>query len=178
MSLASKAREQVRKRAQGRCEFCGVSESDIGGMLTVDHFQPRVKGGNDDLNNLIYCCAACNQYKLDYWPEAAVDPELWNPREEPISFHFLELSDGTLHPLTSKGAFTLRRLRLNRQPLVAHRQQKRSQEARDTLLARHANLIQALDRLLAQQALLMEEQQLLLEQQRALLRFLLNRLSP
>ena len=42
-------RQQVRQRADFTCEFCGISETDTGGELTVDHFQPFGKGGNDGL---------------------------------------------------------------------------------------------------------------------------------
>jgi 5-methylcytosine-specific restriction endonuclease McrA len=66
MSLTASIREQVRQRAQCACEFCGVTEIDVGGMLTIDHFQPRTKAGSDALDNLIYACIACNQYKQDY----------------------------------------------------------------------------------------------------------------
>lgn len=113
MTITDEIREQVRRRADFACEFCGVTETDTGGELTVDHFQPKAKGGADSLDNLLYCCARCNQYKLDYWPMHADDPALWNPRREPASLHFLELDDGTLQPLTTTGAFTLKRLRLN-----------------------------------------------------------------
>jgi hypothetical protein len=47
MSLAASIREQVRQRAQCACEFCGITEIDTGGMLTIDHFQPRTKAGSD-----------------------------------------------------------------------------------------------------------------------------------
>jgi 5-methylcytosine-specific restriction endonuclease McrA len=56
--------EQVRQRAGFSCEFCAVTETDTGGRLTVDHFQPKAKGGTDaleNLENLIYCCFRCNQ---------------------------------------------------------------------------------------------------------------------
>jgi hypothetical protein len=43
MSLTASIREQVRQRAQCACEFCGITEIDAGGMLTIDHFQPRTK---------------------------------------------------------------------------------------------------------------------------------------
>jgi 5-methylcytosine-specific restriction endonuclease McrA len=49
MSLTASIREQVRQRAQCACEFCGVTEIDVGGMLTIDHFQPRTKAGSDTL---------------------------------------------------------------------------------------------------------------------------------
>lgn len=111
--------EQVRQRAGFTCEFCGVTETDTGGQLTVDHFQPKAKGGTDDLDNLIYCCFRCNQYKHDYWPSAPHESQLWNPRREQASQHFVELDNGHLHPVSAAGAFTIRRLRLNRPPLVA-----------------------------------------------------------
>ncbi|NBC05683.1 MAG: hypothetical protein GVY26_00640 [Bacteroidetes bacterium] len=55
----------MRKRAAFRCEFCGVSEKDTGGQLSIDHYQPKSKGGSDNFSNLIYCCARCNLYKSD-----------------------------------------------------------------------------------------------------------------
>jgi hypothetical protein len=36
MSLAASIREQVRQRAQYTCEFCGTTEINTGGMLTID----------------------------------------------------------------------------------------------------------------------------------------------
>jgi hypothetical protein len=38
MSLAASIREQVRQHARCACEFCGITEIDTGGMLTIDHF--------------------------------------------------------------------------------------------------------------------------------------------
>ena len=148
MTITADIREQVRHRANFACELCGDTETDTGGQLTIDHFQPNAKGGDDRLENLLYCCARCNQYKLDYWP---VDPgasSLWNPRREPFSQHFLRLDDGTLHPLTPTGAFTLRRLRLNRPPLVAYRSRKWQQAEEIRLLTRYRNLVQLLEQLL------------------------------
>lgn len=81
MSIKPAIREQVRQRAQLACEFCGIIEADVGSQLTIDHFQPRAKGGADSLDNLIYCCASCNQYKHDYWPASPDDPSLGNPRD-------------------------------------------------------------------------------------------------
>lgn len=125
--------------------------------------------------NLLYCCARCNQYKLDYWPTHPDGLSLWNPRCEPASQHFLELDDGTLHPLTATGAFTLKRLRLNRPPLVAHRLRKRQQAEENRLLTRYQGLVRLLEQLNIQLYVLMEEQRQLLEEQRELLRLLLNR---
>ncbi len=112
MSLSADLCEQVRQRADCACEFCGVSEIDVGGLLTIDHFHPRSKGGAETLENLIYACIHCNQYKQDYWPRDDLAPRLWNPRESFGSRPFVESEDGRLIALTIVGEFTIRRLRL------------------------------------------------------------------
>lgn len=117
-------RNEVQRRSGFRCEFCGISETDSGGELTIDHFRPKSKGGDDSSENLIYSSIRCNQYKLDYWPETPDKPMLFNPRVENFQNHFFRLDDGTLYPLTATGTFTLKRLRLNRPPLVATRLRK------------------------------------------------------
>lgn len=175
MSISDEIRVQVRRRASFACEFCGVSETDTGGELTLDHYQPKAKGGSDTLDNLLYCCARCNQYKLDYWHEKPNDGVLWNPRLESASTHFLELADGTLHPLTAVGAFTIKRLRLNRPPLVAYHLRKRQQAEELRLLSRYRDLVQLLEQMNMQLSAMMQEQRQLLEEQRELLRLLLSR---
>ena len=92
--------------------------------MTIDHFHPQTKDGTDTLENLLYCCYRCNQYKADYWPIQPGEPHLWHPQHEPLDRHLLLLADGTLHPITEVGVFTLQRLRLNRPPLVALRVRK------------------------------------------------------
>jgi hypothetical protein len=175
MSISSEIREQVRRRANFACEFCGVSETDVGGQLTIDHFQPKSKGGNDSLENLLYSCIRCNQYKQDYWPTRIDDLSLWNPRQEPASMHFLQIDDGKLLSLTPTGEFTIKRLRLNRSPLVAHRLNKRRKAEEIRLLKQYKDIVQLLGQLNEQLVTLVEEQQQLLEEQRELLRFLLRR---
>lgn len=121
MTLSPELVEQVRQRANLACEYCGVSEMDSGGLLTVDHFRPRTHDGGDDLENLLYCCYRCNLYKGDYWPGLAGETTLWNPRKEPMQTHLDSLADGRLYPLTPIGELTIRRLRLNRPQLVKRR---------------------------------------------------------
>ncbi len=167
-------RQQVRQRANFACEFCGVAEVDIGDQLTIDHFQPKTKGGSDSLDNLVYCCVRCNQYKLAYWPTEMSDTQLWNPRQEPFVEHFLELEDGLLYPLTSTGKFTLNRLRLNRPLLVAYRLRKRKQIEEKQLLERYQELTQLLEQFYHQLSNLTEEQQELLREQRDLLKLIIK----
>jgi len=170
MSLAADTIEGVRRRAGFACEFCGVSEIDSGGALTVDHFQPVSKGGGDDLDNLIYCCARCNAYKQAYWPEAPGALSLWNPRREPMGAHFLELADGLLLPLTEVAEFTANRLRLNRTPLVMYRLHRRERENERLLLRRYQELTSTLEQLNGQLSRLMQMQRELLREQNELLR--------
>ncbi|MCQ3937352.1 MAG: hypothetical protein DPW18_09925 [Chloroflexi bacterium] len=175
MMISAKTREQVRLRANYACEFCGVTETDTGGELTIDHFQPLAKGGNDDPDNLIYCCHRCNQYKQDYWQSSQNDPALWNPRLEPSNVHFLEAEDGTIHPLTQTGSFTIKRLRLNRPPLVAFRLRRKHRDEEIRLLTRYQEIVKLLTQLDTQLSLVTDEQRQLLEEQRELLRLLLGR---
>jgi len=169
MTINPALREDVRRRAQFACEFCGIHEIDAGGELTIDHYQPKSKGGDDSLDNLIYCCFRCNQYKLDYWPEHADHPSLWNPRREPALQHFLEIDEGTLHPLTTIGAFTIERLRLNRLSLVAHRIRKHQQIQQAHLLADYRDYTRFIETLVSQQAMAISEQQKLSDFLRKLL---------
>jgi len=175
MSITQAVRLQVRQRANFACEFCGVTETDTGGELTVDHFRPQTKGGTDDLDNLLYSCQRCNQYKVDYWPAHPDDPVVWNPRQESLDTHLLALADGTLYPLTPTGAFTLKRLRLNRPPLIAYRLRKHYRTEEQRLLMRYHDVVAVLERLQQQQIALLEEQRALLEEQWALLTLLLKR---
>jgi len=169
MTINPGVREQVRHRAKFACEFCGASEVDSGGELTIDHFKPKAKGGDDSLDNLVYCCICCNQYKHDHWPENPNASSLWNPRYEPASKHFVELPTGMLRPLTETGAFTLRWLRLNRQPLIDHRLQKRRHAENARLLIHQREIIRLNNQALARQAGLMEEQRERIEEQQRII---------
>lgn len=55
-----KVREQVFKKYQGRCAYCG-SELEKG--WHVDHINPKIYGGGDEIENLNPACKDCNLYK-------------------------------------------------------------------------------------------------------------------
>jgi hypothetical protein len=177
MSLSASLREQVRQRAECACEFCSISEIDVGGLLTVDHFHPQSKGGSDALENLIYACINCNQYKQDYWPQNDDALRLWNPREALFLEHFVEAENGRLVALTVTGDFTLRRLRLNREQLIAYRLRRRERLEATRLLERSQELLAVLVELNRQLSGMSLEQQELLQVQRGLIKALLKRLD-
>ena len=178
MSISKSRRLQVRERADFACEYCGVSEVDSGGILTVDHFQPSAKGGSDSADNLIYCCHRCNEYKSDYWPQEPDAPRLWNPRREASTLHSAEDEEGSLIALTATGRFTLQRLRLNRPPLITNRLRRRPRQTEERLLVRLREITRTLEHLQTQNQDLMRENHTLLLQQRRLLELLLEQSKP
>ena len=177
MTKRDDIRETVRVRAQFACEYCGVRETDSGDLLTIDHFQPVGKGGDDSLENLVYCCVRCNQYKGDYWPDTSSASTIWNPRREDRNAHVVELDDGKLEALTPTGAFSISLLHLNRPALVAYRQRRRQALEDAHWLERYRQLAEVLDQLVGQQAELIREQRALLTEQRTLLQRLSERLE-
>ncbi|HQU46677.1 MAG TPA: HNH endonuclease signature motif containing protein, partial [Pirellulales bacterium] len=54
---AHERHQQVRARFSHLCGYCGVSETDSAGELSVDHYHRVCAGGDDSDDNLIYCCA-------------------------------------------------------------------------------------------------------------------------
>jgi hypothetical protein len=117
-------RELVRQRFHYRCGYCNVRELDAGAELTIDHFQPRSKGGADQTDNWIYSCHACNEFKGDYW--ASDSPcRILHPLNDSFAEHISEEADGILRAITETGTFHIQRLHLNRAPLVAYRRERR-----------------------------------------------------
>lgn len=115
-----------------RCGYCGIREADAGAELTVDHFQPRSRGGTDALEILVYCCPACNEFKGDYWkPDSP--RRILHPSRDNAADHFVLTVEDTYFPLTETGEFHIRRLHLNRRELVLHRCETRMLEANRNL---------------------------------------------
>lgn len=131
-------RESIRALYNFRCGYCGVTETEAGGQLEIDHFCPRSHGGKDTLDNLVYACPTCNRFKGDYWlaPEASPDLMLLHPQQDDLSAHIESLPDGRLIGLTRRGWFHIQRLRLNRVQLIELRLQ-RAEEGRLRQILKH-----------------------------------------
>ncbi|HLJ53798.1 MAG TPA: HNH endonuclease signature motif containing protein [Chthonomonadaceae bacterium] len=164
--------QRVRTRARHACEYCGVTETDSQGLLTIDHYRPLAHGGGDDIGNLVYSCFRCNLYKSSYWPKEDGEAPIWNPREEPASAHLFELSDGRVLALATIGRETIVRLRLNRAPLVSARSQKRLTVEWTALYTRLAEITAALSRAQADLRTALTAQNSLLEEQQRILQAL------
>src|SRR4051794_23670100 len=106
-AVAHPKHQSVRARYQHQCGYCGISEIDAGGELTVDHYHPVSAGGDDTDENLVYACIRCNLYKADYWPNAQ-EVEAGNivlhPMRDDILRHLRENEQtGELEPLSQTG---------------------------------------------------------------------------
>ena len=133
--MDSSQRERIRQRDAGRCGYCGVHEDNVGALLTIDHHRPRLHGGSDDDENLVYCCPKCNEHKASYWHETdPPDVRLLHPLHDYLGEHVLEEESGQLADRTPLGRFFIQRLRLNRPQLAAYRQNRRvEQRLRDDM---------------------------------------------
>ena len=176
MNLTDSEKQFVRERANFACEYCGVSEHNAGGELTIDHFQPLSKDGDaDDLENLIYCCVRCNLYKSDFWVESPNETHLFNPRTDELEKHFWFADDGYIFGLTEKGELSIRILKLNRPQLIAYRSQQRSLQEESRMVEESRTSLQILHRLIMEQREIINTQKRLLDEQNQMLKILLER---
>jgi hypothetical protein len=123
--VAHPKHEDVRRRYSHRGGYCGVSETDAGDQLTVDHYRPVSKGGGEDDDNLVYACFKCNLYKSDFHPDADNEQNgqrLLHPLLDEATAHIQPTGEsGRLEPLTDTGRFHIELLQLNLPALVRHR---------------------------------------------------------
>ncbi|MBI3301906.1 MAG: HNH endonuclease [Deltaproteobacteria bacterium] len=119
-------RQQVRRRAGGRCEYCLIHEDDSYVSYQVDRILARKHGGVTEPSNLAYACVLCNRYKGS--DIAAPDPlsgavvPLFHPRQQRWQEHFT-LQGVKIVPLSSTGRATATLLRLNAPERVLEREE-------------------------------------------------------
>jgi 5-methylcytosine-specific restriction endonuclease McrA len=54
-------RSEIFARDRYCCVYCGRSSPDV--ELTVDHVEPRMRGGDGSSGNVVTACTACNRAK-------------------------------------------------------------------------------------------------------------------
>ena len=110
------AREFVRQRAGGRCEYCLLPEECDEWPFHLEHILAKQHGGTEEFDNLCWSCSRCNLHKGTNI--ASIDAEsgdvvaLYNPRKHQWNAHF-EISDARIVGLTKVGRTTARLLHMN-----------------------------------------------------------------
>ena len=123
--MDDRTREAVRKRANGRCEYCRLSEAHSFLAFEIEHITARKHGGEDSTDNLAFACRYCNAYKGSNI--AGIDPmsqqivPLFHPRCEDWHEHF-RWAGPALVGLSPSARATIAVLRVNHPELVAIRQ--------------------------------------------------------
>ena len=85
-------REFVRRRADGRCEYCRLSQIHCELRHHVEHIIAKQHDGSDDADNLALACHRCNLRKgpnltgID--PETGEIARLFHPRRDHWFDHF------------------------------------------------------------------------------------------
>jgi len=116
MAVSVKLRRMVSTRAQGRCEYCGLSAEGQAATFHVDHVVPQVAGGLSVPENLALACIHCSLRKGAR--RTAVDPSsgatvpLFHPRLDSWAGHF-RWSSVKLIGRTPSGRATVAALDLN-----------------------------------------------------------------
>jgi 5-methylcytosine-specific restriction endonuclease McrA len=104
-------RQQVRRRAKGRCEYCLLADQDSFFAHEPDHIIAEKHGGATSAKNLAFSCFDCNRFKGS--DIASLDPvtrklvPLFNPRTDVWKDHF-QIVGGTIRGLTAVGRATER----------------------------------------------------------------------
>lgn len=118
MTLNAAAKQHIRQRAKGLCEYYHSPEKISTARFSIDHILPRSLGGTDDLDNLALACSRCNQRRYNFI--VGIDPKtlalhsLFHPRQQHWSDHFIWTADGTcILGTTATGRATCDRLDLN-----------------------------------------------------------------
>jgi len=124
--ILASLRREVRERAEERCEYCLLSESQAVLPHEPDHLIALKRGGRTTSENLALACFECNRFKGS--DIASIDTvtgelvSLFNPRTQRWFEHF-RLNGALIIPLTPVGRVTDRLLRLNLPSRVEVRRQ-------------------------------------------------------
>jgi hypothetical protein len=109
-------RQQVRERANGRCEYCRTPDQYSSTSFQVDHIVPvKRHGGSDAPHNMAWACPHCNRTKetdVGGYDEDVLTP-LFNPRTQLWGDHFYMDEAAVIVGTSSIGRVTIRLLDLN-----------------------------------------------------------------
>lgn len=84
----SKEKIEILNKSNGKCAHCGISIDEH--SMTIDHFYPLYKGGDDEINNIVALCKDCNRNKANYVYEPADYYTFLNPEHIEYLNEYLE----------------------------------------------------------------------------------------
>ncbi|MEM1327983.1 MAG: HNH endonuclease signature motif containing protein [Bacteroidota bacterium] len=82
----SMRKQQIEERANGCCEYYLCPADFCPDPFSIEHIQPLVKEGSENLDNLAFSCQGCNNRKYVF--TEAIDPvsgkivPLYHPRKD------------------------------------------------------------------------------------------------
>jgi hypothetical protein len=110
--ISEQTREQVRKLAEGRCEYCRKPELVSTYGFYIDHIIPIA----DETDNLAWACFECNVNKgrdvASYDLQTNPLTPLYNPCLHEWHVHFV-FQSALIMPLSPVGRVTVRILNVN-----------------------------------------------------------------
>jgi 5-methylcytosine-specific restriction endonuclease McrA len=91
-SISGALRRRVIRRAQGRCEYCRLSQTGQEATFHIDHVIPRAAGGETVFENFALACVPCSLHKgarqIGIDPQSGTEVSLYDPRHDPWHEHF------------------------------------------------------------------------------------------
>ncbi|MEO1402472.1 MAG: HNH endonuclease signature motif containing protein [Cyanobacteria bacterium J06635_1] len=132
-TIPAALRRFVIRRAENRCEYCGISQAGQVATFHIDHIIPVIAGGQTIADNLALACVSCSLRKGAR--QGVTDPEtqevvlIFNPRQQVWKEHF-RWDENQVIGLTAIGRATIEALDLNRAIMLAIR-------AEEELIGRH-----------------------------------------
>jgi len=81
------SRKNIYLRDNHTCQYC----EKYGGNLTIDHIIPKSRGGSETWDNMVVCCARCNNRKGSRTLEQA-DMKLMRVPYRPPSSLYLHMT--------------------------------------------------------------------------------------
>ena len=120
-------RRLVIRRAEERCEYCGLAQAGPEAQFHLDHIEPTSAGGADEPHNLALACVSCSLRKgarrTVRDPLSAAEVRMFNPRQHARQEHF-RWEGLRLIGRTEIGRGMVEALQLNRTLIVAIRQEE------------------------------------------------------
>jgi HNH endonuclease len=125
--ISEEVRTRVRASANNQCGYCQSLQRYVLGILEIEHIIPKAAGGSDEEENLWLACRLCNSYKgvktQAKDPETDQNINLFNPRLQKWTSHFIWINDGThIAGITACGRATVLAMQLNNPYAVTVRQ--------------------------------------------------------